>query len=208
MNRKSHWENVYQTKKVDQVSWYRDHLDNSLQLIRQTKAGQEAAIIDVGGGSSTLVDDLLKDGFADLSVLDISARALENSGRRLGRKAELVEWIEADITRADLPKNHYDVWHDRAVFHFLLDADERSAYVVAATRAVKPDGFLIIATFSPDGPTKCSGLPVMRYSPEQLAKQFPKFRVIKSKTEQHETPSGQLQSFTYLLMQRRDSTPY
>jgi len=207
MGDNQHWENIYTSKPPNEMSWYREHLDVSLQLIDTIGLDRNAAIIDVGGGASTLARDLLARQYTNLSVVDISPSALEKAQEHLRENAR-VDWIVGDITQIPLEPGHYSLWHDRAVFHFLLDADERSAYVVAATRAVKPDGFLIIATFSPDGPTKCSGLPVMRYSPEQLAKQFPKFRVIKSETEQHETPSGQLQSFTYLLMQRRDSTPY
>ncbi|MEK7724815.1 MAG: class I SAM-dependent methyltransferase, partial [Acidobacteriota bacterium] len=143
MNRKNHWESVYETKSVDQVSWYRDHLDNSLQMILNTNVSKDAAIIDVGGGSSTLVDDLLQHGFADVSILDISGKALENSKERLGQKSESVEWIEADITQVSLPENHYDVWHDRAVFHFLTDENDRRKYVELVKKSLKVGGHII-----------------------------------------------------------------
>lgn len=198
MNKKAHWETVYQTKSDRQVSWFREHLDNSLQLILNTGVGKEAAIIDVGGGSSTLVDDLLAHGFADVSVLDISAAALEKSRVRLGAKAAQVEWIEADITRASLPENHYDVWHDRAVFHFLTDPEDRRKYVGLVMRSLKPGGHIIVASFGENGPQKCSGLEVVRYSPETMHEEFGgAFELVKSLNEKHETPFGTSQEFIY-----------
>ncbi len=198
MNKKSHWEHVYQTKNIDQVSWYREHLDNSLQMILNTRVEKGAAVIDVGGGSSTLVDDLLENGFADVTVLDISAKALANSQSRLGRKRELVEWIEADITQADLPKNHYDVWHDRAVFHFLTDKNDRRKYVELVKRSLKIGGHLIVASFGLNGPKKCSGLDVVQYSPDSMHHQFGKnFELVKSLSEKHETPFNTTQEFIY-----------
>lgn len=198
MNRKSHWENVYQTKSDQQVSWYREHLDNSLQMILNTNIGKDAAIIDVGGGSSTLVDDLLKHGFVDVSVLDISAQALEKSKERLGQKAELVKWIEADITNVSLPENHYDVWHDRAVFHFLTDENDRRKYVELVMRSLKIGGHIIVASFGLNGPKKCSGLDVVQYSPDSMHDQFGNnFELIKSLSETHETPFNTTQEFIY-----------
>ncbi len=198
MNKKSHWENVYQTKNVDQVSWFREHLDNSLQMILQTNVEKDAAIIDVGGGSSTLVDDLLENGFVDVSVLDISGKALENSKKRLGEKGETVEWIEADITEIDLPKNHYDVWHDRAVFHFLTDEDDRKKYVELVKKSLKIGGHIIVASFGLNGPKKCSGLDVVQYSPDSMHSEFgDKFKLISSFNETHETPFDTTQEFIY-----------
>src|SRR5688572_3480928 len=147
MNRKAHWENIYSTRRETEVSWYREHLENSLRMILQTGVGRDAAIIDVGGGSSTLVDDLLENGFADVSVLDISAAAIEKSKERLGKNARKVEWIEADITDVSLPENHYDVWHDRAVFHFLTSAGDRRKYVELVMRSLKIGGHIIVASF-------------------------------------------------------------
>lgn len=198
MNRKNHWESVYETKSVDQVSWYRDHLDNSLQMILNTNVSKDAAIIDVGGGSSTLVDDLLQHGFADVSILDISGKALENSKERLGQKSESVEWIEADITQVSLPENHYDVWHDRAVFHFLTDENDRRKYVELVKKSLKVGGHIIVASFGLNGPKKCSGLDVVQYSPDSMHHEFGKsFELVKSISETHETPFNTTQEFIY-----------
>lgn len=198
MNRKNHWENVYQTKDETQVSWYRDHLENSLQMILQTNVGKDAAIIDVGGGSSTLVDDLLNQGFADVSVLDISGKALKKSQERLGQKSGLVEWIEADITQISLPENHYDVWHDRAVFHFLTDENDRRKYVELVKKSLKVGGHIIVASFGLNGPKKCSGLDVVQYSPDSMHDEFGKsFELVKSISEKHETPFNTTQEFIY-----------
>jgi len=203
MGGKAHWENIYATKSDRELSWYRDRLDASLELIGRAHLPENAAIIDVGGGASTLVDDLLRMGFRDVTVLDLSAGALEQALRRLGALSEGVHWIEGDVTTAKLKPEHYDLWHDRAVFHFLTGAGERSAYVTAATRTVKQGGFLILATFALDGPAKCSGLPVQRYGAEDLAGQFPAFTIVEYRREQHRTPAGSPQPFTCVLMQKR-----
>ncbi len=198
MDKKEHWENVYATKSQDQMSWYRDHLDNSLALIIQTGVGKDAAIIDVGGGSSTLVDDLLDRGFTDVSVLDISGAAIGKSKERLGASAQMVNWIVADITEADLPDDRFDVWHDRAVFHFLTDAADRRKYVDLVMRALKPGGHLIVASFGLEGPQKCSGLDVVRYSPATMHGEFGgQFALIESLDEMHNTPFGTTQEFVY-----------
>ena len=198
MNKKTHWETVYQTKSDRQVSWYRDHLDNSLRMILNTNVGKDAAIIDVGGGNSTLADDLLDNGFADISVLDISASAMKKSQTRLGSRAQQIEWLEADITDATLPKNYYDVWHDRAVFHFLTDAKDRQKYVKLVMSSLKIGGHIIVASFGENGPLKCSGLDVVRYSPETMHSEFGnEFKLIKSLNETHKTPFGTTQEFIY-----------
>ena len=198
MNQKQHWENVYATKARDQVSWYREHLDNSLDLILKTGVEKDAAIIDVGGGNSTLVDDLLDNGFVDISVLDISGTAIANSKDRLGSRAEGVTWHEADITEVSLPEDHYDVWHDRAVFHFLTDAEDRRKYVELVMRSLKVGGHIIVASFGLEGPQKCSGLDVVRYSPETMHDEFgDQFRLVKSLGETHKTPFGTTQEFVY-----------
>jgi len=199
MNKKAHWETAYQTKSDQQVSWFREHLDNSLRMILNTKVGKGAAIIDVGGGSSTLADDLLENGFADVSVLDISAAALQKSKERLGSsRAGQIEWIEADITKVSLPENRYDVWHDRAVFHFLTDAEDRRKYVELVMRSLKPGGHIIVASFGENGPNKCSGLDVVRYSPETMHDEFgSSVKLVKSLNETHETPFGTTQEFVY-----------
>lgn len=198
MNRKTHWETVYQTKSDQQVSWYRDHLDNSLQMILNTKVEKDAAIIDVGGGSSTLIDDLLAQGFIDLAVLDISATALEKSKLRLAERSKKIEWIEADITNISLPESRFDVWHDRAVFHFLTDPEDRRKYVNLVMRSLKVGGHIIVASFGENGPLKCSGLDVVRYNPERMHKEFGnKFKLVKSLNETHKTPFQTTQEFLY-----------
>jgi ubiquinone/menaquinone biosynthesis C-methylase UbiE len=198
MNRKTHWENIYQTKEVNEVSWYREHLENSLRLIMQTGIGRNAAVIDIGGGSSTLVDDLLSRGFTNVSVLDISGQALETSRKRLGAKAQLIEWIEADITQVSLPENHYDVWHDRAVFHFLTDENDRREYIKAVKRSLKTGGHVIVASFGLNGPKKCSGLDVVQYSTDSMHAEFGKsFELVESLSETHQTPFGTTQEFIY-----------
>jgi len=198
MNKKSHWENVYTTKPPDQVSWYREHLDNSLKMILQANVGKDAAIIDVGGGSSTLVDDLLDHGFADVSVLDISGTAIAKSKERLGSRSYRVNWIEADITEVTLSEEHFDVWHDRAVFHFLTDAEDRRKYVELVVRTLKPGGHIIVASFGLEGPDKCSGLDVVRYSPESMHDEFgDDFKLMRSLEETHKTPFGTTQEFVY-----------
>lgn len=198
MNRKNHWETVYQTQSDREVSWFSEHLDNSLQMILNTKAGKEAAIIDVGGGSSTLADDLLEKGFADVSVLDISRAAMEKSRERLGSRAAQIKWIEADITEVSLPENHYDIWHDRAVFHFLTAPEDRQKYVELVMRFLKVGGHIIVASFGENGPQKCSGLDVMRYSPEAIRDEFgDEFKLVKSFHETHKTPFGTNQKFVY-----------
>jgi SAM-dependent methyltransferase len=197
MQSKEHWEHVYSTKAVDAVSWFQEHAEASLQLI-EGAVPLNAAIVDVGGGASTLVDDLLARGYTNLTVLDISAAALRAAQDRLGSRASLVRWVEADITKVELPPRHYDVWHDRAVFHFLTDAQDRHAYVGALLHAVKPGGHVIVATFAEDGPTQCSGLPVRRYSAEELHSEFgAPFTLMRHDKQSHRTPFGTIQEFTY-----------
>ncbi|QDF98367.1 SAM-dependent methyltransferase [Azoarcus sp. DD4] len=198
MNIRTHWDEVYATKAAQSVSWYQPHAALSLDLIRRTGAGRDAAIIDVGGGASTLVDDLLADGYRHLSVLDLSAEALAIARRRLGAPADTVRWIAGDVTTVPLPTCHFDVWHDRAVFHFLTEPAQRRAYVQQVMRAVKPGGHVIVATFAPDGPLQCSGLPVMRYSADSLHDEFgAAFRLLEHRDEEHLTPAGKVQHFIY-----------
>ena len=198
MQSKEHWERVYSTKAVDAVSWFQAHAETSLRLIDGTAVPLNAAIVDVGGGASTLVDDLLARGYANVTVLDISAAALRAAQDRLGSRAGLARWVEADITKVELPPRYYDVWHDRAVFHFLTDAQERHAYVDALLHAVKPGGHVIVATFAEDGPTQCSGLPVRRYSAAELHSEFgAPFTLVRHDKQSHRTPFGTIQEFTY-----------
>lgn len=198
MQDKAHWESVYASKATDSVSWFQPHADISLEMIRHCNVPPDAAIIDVGGGASTLVDDLLDAGHSDLTVLDLSGTALAAAKARLGTRAAAVHWQEANITAVQLPPQAYDIWHDRAVFHFLTEATDRHAYVRAVLRALKLGGHLIVGTFAEDGPEKCSGLPVRRYSAEQLHAEFgAAFDLIEKKHELHRTPVGTLQHFVY-----------
>lgn len=198
MNRKAHWQTVYGTKAPTVVSWYQPHLELSLKLIVGTGVSSQAGIIDIGGGASTLVDDLLMRGFKNITVLDISSIALGTSQARLGESAQTVTWLEADVLDTPLPKHTYDVWHDRAVFHFLTDSRDRRQYVAALEHAVKPMGHVIMATFGLDGPTKCSGLDVVRYNPDDLRAELDdQFMLVESYSETHRTPAGTTQQFIY-----------
>ncbi|MYM95887.1 class I SAM-dependent methyltransferase [Duganella vulcania] len=198
MNEQQHWDHVYRTKASDAVSWYRQHLETSLALIARATTDRSAQIIDVGGGEATLVDDLLAEGYRHVSVLDISQAAVEVAKKRLGPKSDQVNWLVADITKATLPNACFDVWHDRAVFHFLTEEAQRIAYVKRVAQAVKPGGHVIIATFGLDGPEQCSGLDVVRYDSSGLHDQFgTRFKLVESSTEFHETPFGTTQQFLY-----------
>ena len=198
MDSRAHWENVYRGKPPDAFSWYRPHLETSLDLIERAAGAPAASIIDVGGGESTLVDDLLARGYQNVTVLDISLTALEVTKARLGPPAGQVEWIAADVMEAVFPPKFFDVWHDRAVFHFLTTDRERTAYVGQALRAVKPGGHVIVSTFGPEGPQKCSGLDVVRYDAEALHERFGRgFRLVESRQELHRTPFGTAQQFLY-----------
>jgi 2-polyprenyl-3-methyl-5-hydroxy-6-metoxy-1,4-benzoquinol methylase len=195
---KTHWETIYTTKAPDQVSWYRPHLETSLGLIERAAGGHSASIIDVGGGESTLVDDLLALGYQNITVLDVSQTAIDVTKKRLKEAADSVHWIRADVTTVNLASDAYDVWHDRAVFHFLTSLEKRVAYVNAVARAVKQGGHVIVSTFGLEGPTKCSGLEVMRYDAESLHHQFGvRFRLVESSKEMHYTPFGTTQQFLY-----------
>ena len=198
MSDREHWDNVYATKGPDGVSWFRPHLDRSLAFLEAARIGHSAHVIDVGGGASTLVDDLLDRGYSKVTVLDLSEAALETARTRLGERASRVEWICGDVTEVRLPANAYDFWHDRAVFHFLRDPLSRSRYVDAVRRSLKPGGHIVVATFGPHGPEKCSGLEVLRFSPEGLHAEFgPAFLKIASAIEVHTTPWGTEQEFVY-----------
>ncbi len=206
MTDKAHWDRIYAGKADEALSWYQRHADRSLALIEATGLGRDAAIIDVGGGASTLVADLLHRGYSKLWVLDISSAALAAARRRLGDDAERVHWVDADVTRVELPPDHFDIWHDRAVFHFLTGAEERDAYVAQASAALRPGGHLIIATFAEDGPEQCSGLPVARYDAQTLQAAFgDAWALLHTETEAHRTPAGVLQRFRYCHLQRRES---
>lgn len=198
MDSKNHWEQIYTTKANDAVSWFQEHAKRSVELITETKVPYSAAIIDVGSGASRLIDDLVAQGFANITALDLSSAALAATKERLGQKAACVNLIAADITQIELPKHAFDVWHDRAVFHFLTEPAQRRAYVSAVLNAVKPGGHIIMATFAEDGPQKCSGLPVQRYAPHELHAEFgAPFELVHSERETHSTPFGTEQKFIY-----------
>ena len=198
MDVKTHWEKVYATKTPESVGWYRAHLETSLALIERAAEARSASIIDVGGGESTLVDDLLLRGYKNLTVLDVSQTAVEVTKKRLGSASEQVRWLVGDIAEIELDAHAYDVWHDRAVFHFLTTQEQRLAYVRQVIHAVKPGGHVIVSTFGPEGPTKCSGLEVTRYDAESLHGEFGgSFRLLESSKELHQTPLGATQQFLY-----------
>jgi len=195
---REHWDAIYGLKPSNELSWYQPHLDRSLSFIEQAKLERDAPIIDVGGGASTLVDDLLARGFTDLTVLDISQSAVDVAKTRLGDRAARVHWIVSDVTGATLDAGAYVFWHDRAVFHFLREEAARRSYVNNVRRAVRPGGHVLVATFGPDGPERCSGLDVVRYSAEGLHGEFgPDFMKVGSVVENHKTPRGTDQQFLY-----------
>jgi 2-polyprenyl-3-methyl-5-hydroxy-6-metoxy-1,4-benzoquinol methylase len=198
MDTRSHWEKVYDTKAPDQVSWFRPHLQMSLSLIEHASPDRSASIIDVGAGPSTLVDDLLVAGYRDLTVLDISQSAIDVARNRLGADAASIQWLCVDVTEENFRAHSYDVWHDRAVFHFLTSPDQRAAYVQRVLHAVRPGGNVIVSTFGPDGPTRCSGLEAVRYDAQSLHGEFGRrFQLVESSKELHQTPLGTIQQFLY-----------
>jgi SAM-dependent methyltransferase len=201
-----HWEKVYRTRPSTEVSWYRPHLERSLAFIETAAPDRDSCILDVGGGASTLMDDLLVRGYRRLSVLDVSQAALDTARGRLGEAAQDVAWLQGDVRTVALEAQSTAVWHDRAVFHFLTDEADRAAYVRQVLRTLKPDGHLIVATFAPDGPTRCSGLPVVRYDAPGLQQVFGgTFRLKAHATEAHATPGGNVQPFVYCHFERTDS---
>ncbi len=201
--RQHHWQQVYESRPSDQLSWFQTAPTLSLSLIRSSGIPLSGRIIDVGGGSSNLIDHLFTTGYRSLTVLDISENALAQSKQRLGPAASQINWIVADILAWN-PEQHFDLWHDRAVFHFLTQPEDRQLYVTALKAALPPEGTAIIATFALDGPERCSGLPVRRYSPQTLAAELGnEFTLIETATEDHPTPSGAIQHFVYCRFQRR-----
>lgn len=185
-------------ESTDAVSWYRAHLEASLALIERATDARSASIIDVGGGESTLVDDLLLRGYKNITVLDVSQTSIDLTRSRLSSSADRVSWLVGDITEIELKPHAYDLWHDRAVFHFLTAPEQRIAYVRQVMRSVKPGGHIIVSTFGSEGPAKCSGLDVMRYNAESLHGEFgARFRLIESSHELHHTPFGTAQQFLY-----------
>ena len=199
-----HWDGVYGSRVFDQVSWYQTVPERSLRYIRDAVPNRNAAVIDVGGGASTLVDHLLDAGFNDVTVVDISDKALQQARQRLGDRADAVNWVVADV-RAFLPERTFSIWHDRAVLHFLVDAEDRARYLEALRRALLPGAKLVLSTFGPDGPLRCSGLQIRRYDIEMLMQLLgPYFELQGHELEDHETPAGAKQQFLYTSWTRTD----
>lgn len=199
---REYWENVYATKQPEEVSWTQDVPETSLLLIQSVNPPKNAGIIDIGGGDSKLVDYLLKNGYDNITVLDISANALNRAKQRLGDEAGKVHWLKQDI-RTFKPTAKYALWHDRAAFHFLTGDLDIQAYVNTAYHAVAPGGYIVIGTFTDDGPTKCSGLPVTRYNEELLQKTFTGFSMLQCQRHVHTTPFGATQNFLFCSFKRQ-----
>jgi trans-aconitate methyltransferase len=203
VDRQAHWQKVYATKAEKEVSWFQENPTPSLDMIAATGVPTDADIIDVGGGASRLVDSLLDKGFSRLAILDLSAKALEATKKRLGRRGDGVDWIVADVATWK-PSGTYDLWHDRAAFHFLTDPADRDAYIARLKKALRSGGHVIIATFAPDGPERCSGLPIVRYDPATLASALgSEFELIDSKRHDHLTPGGGTQRFQFSRFLRK-----
>lgn len=203
MSDATHWNTVYASKSHDSVSWYQRHPTRSLAFIEALALAPADPIIDVGAGASSLADALIARGRRDITLNDIAAAALDQVRARLSAHSDALTLSVGDITTLALPTQHYALWHDRAVFHFLTEAPQRSAYVDAASHAIRAQGHLLVATFAADGPQQCSGLPVCRYDADALAAVFaPRFRLIDAEREAHTTPAGTTQWFQYTLLQR------
>ena len=203
MDREAHWFDVYAAREPRELTWYRSQLNVSLELIANAGITASSPVIDIGGGTSTLVDDLLQRGFSDLTVLDIAASALKISRARLGGRSDEVQWLTADVTAADLPSDRYALWHDRAAFHFLVDPADRAAYMSRLRRSLVADGHVVMAAFSLAGPERCSGLEIVRYGPTELAAELgPEFELCEHRTRVHTTPRGGSQDFLHARFAR------
>lgn len=199
----AHWDDVYRRKNAQSVSWFRPHLDISLDLLRKANLNPASRVIDVGGGASTLVDDLIAAGVRDITILDLSAEALDIAQTRLGGKAGAVQWVVGDLLTAPFPVGCFDIWHDRAVLHFLTSASDARRYAHQVVQAVTPGGYAVAGGFAPDGPEQCSGLSVARRSAADIADLLvPDFELIEERADQHLTPGGSTQSFIYALLRR------
>ncbi len=203
MNRREHWQEVYGSKPPKRLGWYKPRLETSLEWIKGLELPSDAPIIDIGCGASTLVDDLLDEGFRAITALDISEHALDVVRERLGDKANAIEWIAADITEAELPRDNFQLWHDRAVFHFLTEAADRRRYRERMEAALANDGHVLIGVFNPEAPPRCSGLPVQRYALEDLVAELgPGFELVRHQHERHVTPGGVEQAYLYALFRK------
>lgn len=202
-DRTPHWQSVYQTKQATEVSWFRPHLDTSMVLLKQAGLDRKSRVLDVGAGASSLVDDLLEIGVHGITALDLSDASLQVARQRLGEKASHVQWIVGDITQIQLPRGSIDLWHDRAALHFLVEPSAAASYVRIAEHAIADDGYAVIGCFAADGPERCSGLPVARRDPQDIAALFgSSFVMVDSRRETHMTPSGGAQRFAYALLRR------
>ncbi len=203
MERKEHWEQVYESSEADRLGWYKPHLQTSLAWLDALQLDRDAEILDVGGGASTFVDDLLDRGYRSITVVDIAAPALSVVKARLGDRAAQVAWVTGDITEVELPRDHFDLWHDRAVFHFLTEPDEQQRYRETVLRVLKPSGALVIGTFALEAPPSCSGLRVQRYSRESLIDVLgAEFELQRDHKELHVTPGGVEQMYLYCQFRR------
>ncbi|NBX69536.1 MAG: class I SAM-dependent methyltransferase [Proteobacteria bacterium] len=203
MNLKTHWEKIYELKNDTEMSWYQPLAENSMKLIEKAQIDEKAKIIDVGGGNSVLVKNLVDKGYSGITVLDISQNAIDRSKVQLGSESKQVEWFVGDIRETPLQQDHFDLWHDRAVFHFFTEEADRQLYLEQVNRSLKKDGFLVIAAFCLAGPEKCSGLPVRRYDPEILSRELgPKYELRELIQEPHHTPWGSEQCFIYALFRK------
>ena len=203
MPRQEHWDQVHARRKPNEVSWYQPRLELSLKLIEQAGLPRSAGILDIGAGTSTLAGDLLEQGYSDVTTLDCSAAAIDAARSQLGSRSNQVQWLHGDITQLKLPALRFDLWHDRAVFHFLTEPSDRETYRASLERALRPGGSVILATFALQGPVRCSGLPVVRYDAAALQREFgPDFRLLATETETHRTPSGNRQEFLYCRFRR------
>jgi 2-polyprenyl-3-methyl-5-hydroxy-6-metoxy-1,4-benzoquinol methylase len=203
LNRKEHWENIYTTKKPTDVSWFQVYPKSSMEFISLLNLPIDSSIIDIGGGDSNFVDSLLDKGYRDITVLDISAKAIERAKARLGEKASLVNWIVSDVTEFN-PDRQYNFWHDRAAFHFLTTEEQSDKYVKIARKGIQGNGYLILGTFSETGPLKCSGLEIKQYSESSMSAKFEKdFKRIKCIKEDHQTPFNTIQNFLFCSFQKR-----
>ena len=203
VHRKDHWENIYQTKQLKDVSWYQPVPETSLDFLRQFNLPKTAKIMDVGGGDSLFVDHLLELGYTDISILDISENALEKAKERLGEKARLVKWIVSDVSTFE-PQEQYDFWHDRAVFHFLTEEQDIENYLRVLAKGIKTEGVLVMGTFSETGPTKCSGIPIKQYSEKSMTERLAVvFDKIKCLTVDHKTPFDTIQNFVFCSFRKR-----
>lgn len=204
MGTREHWNEVYLTKDSTEMSWYEEHLQLSLQLIKETGKNTSSQIIDIGSGTSTLVDDLMLRGYQNIDLLDISEAAINVAQQRLGPRANAVHWLKADVTEIQLPQSHYDIWHDRAVFHFLTHANDRQKYIETVQSSVKAGGNIILATFALDGPSVCSGLKTVRYDADSLQNELgDNFDLLNSVSESHQTPFGTEQKFIYCCFRKK-----